>query len=57
MSLPNSRRPSHGDVTITPGVEEMSRRNSRRQSHDNVTITSGEEELTLPKGRWRHFKI
>jgi hypothetical protein len=33
MSLPNSRRQSHGGITITSGVEEMSLSNSRRQSH------------------------
>jgi hypothetical protein len=58
MSLPNSRRQSHGGITITSGVEEMSLPNSRRQSHGGITITSGVEEMSLPNsGRQSHGGI
>jgi hypothetical protein len=51
MPLPNSRRPSHGGITITSGVEEIPVPNSRRPSHGGITITSGVEEMPLPNSR------
>jgi hypothetical protein len=47
MSLSNSRRQSHGSVTITSGVEEMSLRNSRRPNHGSITIERSVLETTL----------
>jgi hypothetical protein len=35
------KRPNHGGITITSGVEEMPLPNSRRPSHGGITITSG----------------
>jgi len=36
--LPNSRRPRHGNITITSGMQEMTLLNSIRQNHSGTTI-------------------
>jgi hypothetical protein len=38
---------SHGGITITSGVEEMSLHNSRRSSHGGIFIISGMEKNPL----------
>jgi hypothetical protein len=48
MSLPNSRKTSHGGITITSGVQEMSLLNSRNPV---MAVTSGVQEMPLPNSR------
>jgi hypothetical protein len=45
--LPYSRRPSHGDITITAKWRKCHYLNSRISSHGGTTIMSGDEEISL----------
>jgi hypothetical protein len=47
MSIPNSRRPTHGGITTTPGVNEKQLSSSRKLTHGCIPAISGVEERPL----------
>jgi hypothetical protein len=51
MSLPSSRKSNHGDVNITPGVQNMPLSLSERPNRGYITITSGVKEIPVPNYR------
>jgi hypothetical protein len=51
MPLPLSRKSNHGDVNITPGVQNIPLSLSEIPNRGNIIITCGVKEIPVPNYR------